>query len=50
MEDVVEIAKTVAAEASAILWVLHEGVFPDKDMPEGLGPLAGAFDKEGDFL
>ena len=50
MEGVVEIARTAAAKASGVLGVLHESVFPDKDMPEGLGPLAGAFDKEGDFL
>ena len=50
VEGVVEIARTAAIEASGVLGVLHESVFPDKDVPEGLGPLAGAFDKEGDFL
>ena len=50
MEGVVEIVKAAVVEASGILEVLHEGVFPDKDMPEVFGPLASAFDKEGDFL
>ena len=25
-------------------------MFPEKDVPQGLGPLAGAFDKDDDFL
>ena len=50
VEDVGEVAKAVAEKASSALVALHEGVFPDKEVPSGLKGLAGAFDAEGDFL
>ena len=33
-----------------MLELLHDGVFPEADVPQGLGPLAGAFNKDVDFL
>ena len=50
VEGAVDSVKAAVGGASAVLELLHEGVFPEKDVPQGLGPLAGAFDKDGDFL
>ena len=47
---VVEATKNAVDGASSVLELLHEGVFPERDVPRGLGPSAGAFDKGGDFL
>ena len=50
VENVVDAAKAAVGEASAVLELLHAGVFPEKGVPQGLGPLAGGFDKDGNFL
>jgi hypothetical protein len=50
VEDVGEVAKAVADKASSALLALHEGVFPEKEVPVGLKGLASAFDAEGEFL
>ena len=50
MEGAVNSAKVAAGDASTVLELVHNVVFPERDMPRGLGPLASAFDKQGDFL
>ena len=50
MGDSVELARAVVVEASSVLRLLHEGVFPDKVVPKGLEALASAVDKDGEFL
>ena len=50
VNNAVEVVKVVVGEASVMLELLHEGVFLEKGVPQGLGLLAGAFDKDGDFL
>ena len=49
-EDVVELAKTAKEKASSTLVTLHEGVFPEKEVPKDLKELAGSFDAEGGFV
>lgn len=46
----VEVAKAAAAEASSVLKVLHESLFPDKEVQKELDALAGSVDKGGDIL
>ena len=48
--DVVELARTATEKASSALVMLHEGVFPEKEVPKNLEELAGSFDAEGGFL
>ena len=50
VEDVVELAKTATEKVSSALVTLHEGVFPEKEVPKNLEELAGSFDAEGGFL
>ena len=50
VEDVVELAKTATEKASSSLVTLHEGVFPEKEVPKNLEELEGSFDAEGGFL
>ena len=50
MEGVVDSARAAAGDASTVLELVHDVVFPEQDVPRGLGPLAGVFDKEGNFL
>ena len=50
VEDVVELAKAATEKASSALVTLHEGVFPEKEVPKNLEELVGSFDAEGGFL
>ena len=50
MEVAVESAKVAAGDALTVLELVHDVVFPNREVPRGLGPLASAFDKEGNFL
>ena len=50
VEDTVELTKAATEKASSALVTLHEGVFPEKEVPKELEELAGSFDAEGDFL
>ena len=50
VEDVVELAKAATEKATSALVTLHEGVFPEKEVPKNLEELAGSFDAEGGFL
>lgn len=50
VEGNVELVKRAVEKASGALSAMHEGVFPDKEVPSGFDALAGSFDAEGDFL
>ena len=50
MENSVELARAAVEKASGALMALHEGVFPEKEVPKDLDTLAGSFDAEGNFL
>ena len=50
MEDIAELARTATEKASRALVTLHEGIFPEKEVPKDLKELAGSFDAEGGFL
>lgn len=50
VEGVVDVAKVAVGKASVMLDLLQEGVFSEKGVTQGLGPLVGAFDKDGNFL
>ena len=50
VEGAVDSVKVAVNEASTVLELLHEGVFPERPVPQGLGLLLGAFDKNDDFL
>ena len=50
VEDIAELAKAAAEKASSALVTLHEGVFPEKEVPTDLEELAGSFDAEGGYL
>ena len=50
VEGNVELIKCAVEKASGALTAMHEGVFPDKEVPRGFDALAGSFDVEGEFL
>src|SRR4051812_31408060 len=50
IEGAVDSVKAAVGGASAILELLHDVVFPKAEVPQGLGALAGSFDKDGGFL
>ena len=46
----VDSANAADGGATIVLKVLHESMFPNKSVPQGLGPLATAFSADGVFL
>ena len=50
LEDVSELAKAASKKASSALEMLHEAIFPEKEVPKELEELASVFDAEGGCL
>ena len=50
IEDVGELAKAASKKATSALEMLHEALFPEKEVPKELEELASVFDAEGGCL